>query len=111
MAVRVTRMPLNLRPDRRRVITRYFGLGDENRVRRIIDRALAPGVILLRIPETAVYRPDLLGPTVVGERCVSKPPAGASVVRSVWDLHLAGLMVGHRADPPLRRLATVNTLS
>ena len=41
MAVRVTRLPLKLRPDPRRVITRFFGPRDENRVRGIIDRALA----------------------------------------------------------------------
>ena len=41
MAVRVTRLPLKLRPDPRRVITRFFSPGDVNRVRGIIDRALA----------------------------------------------------------------------
>src|SRR5262249_7052151 len=41
MAVQVTRLPLKLRPDPRRVITRFFRPGDNNRVRRIIDRALA----------------------------------------------------------------------
>ncbi|MDR3636559.1 MAG: glycoside hydrolase family 130 protein [Isosphaeraceae bacterium] len=41
MAVRVTRLPLKLRPDPRRVITRYFNPGDVTRVRGIIGRALA----------------------------------------------------------------------
>lgn len=41
MAVRVTRLPLKLRPDPHRVITRFFRPGDVNRVRGIIDRALA----------------------------------------------------------------------
>jgi predicted GH43/DUF377 family glycosyl hydrolase len=41
MAVRVKRLPVRLRPDPRRVITRFFGPGDEKRVRGIIDRALA----------------------------------------------------------------------
>jgi len=41
MNVPVTRLPIHLRPDPARVITRYFGPGDEQRIRRIIDRVLA----------------------------------------------------------------------
>jgi hypothetical protein len=41
------RLPIELRPDSSRVITRFFGPGDENRIRDIIARVLA-------IPEAAV---------------------------------------------------------
>jgi predicted GH43/DUF377 family glycosyl hydrolase len=47
MAIDVTRLPLKLRPNPRRVITRFFGPGDEKRMRGIIDRILA-------IPEAEV---------------------------------------------------------
>jgi predicted GH43/DUF377 family glycosyl hydrolase len=49
MAVLITRLPLRLRPDPHRVITRFFSPGDVNRIRGIIDRALA-------IPEPEVRR-------------------------------------------------------
>ena len=41
MAVHVTRLPIQLLPDSKRVITRFFGPGDENRIRDIIKRLLA----------------------------------------------------------------------
>jgi predicted GH43/DUF377 family glycosyl hydrolase len=41
MTVRVTRLPIQLLPDSKRVITRFFGPGDENRIRDIIERLLA----------------------------------------------------------------------
>ncbi|MCE9552575.1 MAG: glycoside hydrolase family 130 protein [Planctomycetes bacterium] len=47
MTVHVTRLPIQLLPDSSRVITRFFGPGDENRIRDIIKRMLA-------IPETKV---------------------------------------------------------
>src|SRR6478752_13792 len=47
MTVRVTRLPIQLLPDPKRVITRFFGPGEENRIRDIIER-------LLTIPETEV---------------------------------------------------------
>src|SRR5262245_36475094 len=47
MTVQVTRLPIQLLPDTSRVITRYFGLGEENRIRDVVGRILA-------IPETTV---------------------------------------------------------
>jgi len=47
MTVTVRRLPIQLLPDPSRVITRYFGLGDENRVRDVVGRILA-------VPETKV---------------------------------------------------------
>jgi predicted GH43/DUF377 family glycosyl hydrolase len=47
MSVRVRRLPIQLVPDSSRVITRYFGLGEENRVRDVIARIFA-------LPEPAV---------------------------------------------------------
>jgi predicted GH43/DUF377 family glycosyl hydrolase len=47
MAVRVRRLPIQLVPDSSRVITRFFGLGEENRVRDVVGRILA-------VPEPAV---------------------------------------------------------
>ncbi|MEX2168204.1 MAG: glycoside hydrolase family 130 protein [Pirellulales bacterium] len=41
MTVRVTRLPIQLLPDPSRVITRFFGPGDENRIRDIIKRLSA----------------------------------------------------------------------
>jgi predicted GH43/DUF377 family glycosyl hydrolase len=41
MTIHVTRLPIQLLPDPRRVITRFFGPGEENRIRDIIDRLLA----------------------------------------------------------------------
>jgi hypothetical protein len=41
MSVPVTRLPIQLLPDPRRVITRFFGPGEENRIRDIIERLLA----------------------------------------------------------------------
>jgi len=41
MPVQVTRLPIQLVPDSKRVITRFFGPGDENRMRGIITRLLA----------------------------------------------------------------------
>ena len=41
MTVHVTRLPIQLLPDPRRVITRFFGPGEENRIRDIIERLLA----------------------------------------------------------------------
>ena len=41
MSVQVTRLPIQLMPDSKRVITRFFGPGDENRMRGIITRLLA----------------------------------------------------------------------
>src|SRR5688572_21336899 len=38
MTVRVTRLPIRLSPDARRVITRFFAPGEENRIRDIVDR-------------------------------------------------------------------------
>jgi predicted GH43/DUF377 family glycosyl hydrolase len=45
--VHVKRLPIQLEPDSSRVITRFFGFGDENRMRGIIGRLLA-------IPEATV---------------------------------------------------------
>jgi predicted GH43/DUF377 family glycosyl hydrolase len=45
--VHVERLPIQLEPDSSRVITRFFGFGEENRMRGIIAR-------LLLIPEAAV---------------------------------------------------------
>lgn len=50
-SVRVNRLPIELEPDSSRVITRFFGFGDENRMRGIVRRLLA-------IPESTVT--DLL---------------------------------------------------
>jgi predicted GH43/DUF377 family glycosyl hydrolase len=47
MTVQVTRLPIQLLPDARRVITRLFRPGEENRIRDIIGRMLA-------IPEAKV---------------------------------------------------------
>src|SRR4029453_10033489 len=47
MSVPVRRLPIQLLPDASRVITRFFGPGDENRIRDIVGRLLA-------VPETAV---------------------------------------------------------
>ena len=47
MIVQVKRLPIQLEPDSSRVITRFFGPGEENRVRDIIGRILA-------IPEETV---------------------------------------------------------
>ena len=47
MTVHVTRLPIQLLPDARRVITRFFRPGEENRIRDIIGRLLA-------IPEAKV---------------------------------------------------------
>jgi len=47
MSVNVRRLPIQLLPDSSRVITRYFGLGEENRIRDVVGRLLA-------VPETAV---------------------------------------------------------
>jgi predicted GH43/DUF377 family glycosyl hydrolase len=41
MTVRVRRLPLQLLPDASRVITRFFGLGEENRIRDVVRRILA----------------------------------------------------------------------
>jgi hypothetical protein len=44
MPINVTRLPIRLLPDPRRVITRFFVPGEENRIRGIIERlcSLAP---------------------------------------------------------------------
>jgi len=47
MTVHVKRLPIELEPDSSRVITRFFGFGDENRMRGIVGRLLA-------IPEATV---------------------------------------------------------
>ncbi len=47
MTVQVKRLPILLEPDASRVITRFFGPGEEKRVRDIIGRLLA-------IPEATV---------------------------------------------------------
>jgi predicted GH43/DUF377 family glycosyl hydrolase len=47
MTVHVNRLPIELEPDSSRVITRFFGFGDENRMRGIVKRLLA-------IPEETV---------------------------------------------------------
>ena len=47
MTVEVKRLPILLEPDASRVITRFFGPGEEKRVRDIIGRLLA-------IPEATV---------------------------------------------------------
>src|SRR5436190_4140023 len=47
MSVQVRRLPIQLLPDPTRVITRYFGPGEENRVRDVVGRLLA-------VPETTV---------------------------------------------------------
>jgi len=39
--VNVRRLPIELEPDSSRVITRFFGFGDENRMRGIVQRLLA----------------------------------------------------------------------
>ena len=41
MTVRVTRLPIQLLPDPRRVITRFFGPEEENRIKDIVERLLA----------------------------------------------------------------------
>lgn len=41
MSVHVNRLPIELKPDSSRVITRYFGFGEEKRMRGIIARLLA----------------------------------------------------------------------
>src|SRR5580765_7156514 len=45
--IQVNRLPIDLEPDSSRVITRFFGFGEENRMRGIIARLLA-------IPEATV---------------------------------------------------------
>src|ERR1700704_1094879 len=52
MTINVTRLPIQLLPDPRRVITRFFGPGEENRIGDLIER-------LLVIPEAEVD--ELLG--------------------------------------------------
>ncbi len=47
MTVQVRRLPIELRPDSSRVITRFFGFGEESRMRGIVER-------LLSIPEATV---------------------------------------------------------
>jgi len=47
MAIHVTRLPIQLLPDPRRVITRFFRPGEENRIGDIIERLVA-------IPEAEV---------------------------------------------------------
>src|SRR4030095_11638896 len=47
MSVDVRRLPIQLLPDASRVITRYFGPGEENRIRDVVSRSLA-------IPEAAI---------------------------------------------------------
>jgi predicted GH43/DUF377 family glycosyl hydrolase len=47
MTVQVTRLPIWLSPDSRRVITRFFAPGEENRIRDIVER-------LCRIPHVEV---------------------------------------------------------
>jgi predicted GH43/DUF377 family glycosyl hydrolase len=47
VTVQVRRLPIQLFPDASRVITRYFGLGEENRIRDVVKRILA-------VPETTV---------------------------------------------------------
>ena len=47
MSVQVRRLPIQLLPDATRVITRFFGPGEENRIRDIVGRLLA-------VSETAV---------------------------------------------------------
>jgi predicted GH43/DUF377 family glycosyl hydrolase len=47
MPVHVRRLPIQLLPDASRVITRYFGPGEDNRIRDIVGRILA-------VPETTV---------------------------------------------------------
>src|SRR5262245_23724763 len=39
--VHVRRLPIQLLPDASRVITRYFGMGEENRIRDVVGRILA----------------------------------------------------------------------
>src|SRR6187200_3017645 len=41
MTINVKRLPIELRPDSSRVITRFFAPGEENRIRDIIGRVLA----------------------------------------------------------------------
>ena len=41
MTVRINRLPILLAPDSSRVITRFFGVGEENRIRDIITRSMA----------------------------------------------------------------------
>src|SRR5262245_55846568 len=41
MTVQVRRLPIHLLPDASRVITRFFGLGEENRIRDVVGRILA----------------------------------------------------------------------
>src|SRR5436189_1301189 len=41
MTVQVTRLPIQLMPDARRVITRFFRPGEENRIKDIIARLVA----------------------------------------------------------------------
>src|SRR5438874_1992843 len=41
MTVHVTRLPIQLLPDPRRVITRFFTPGEENRIKDIVERLLA----------------------------------------------------------------------
>ncbi len=41
MTVHVTRLPIQLLPDPRRVITRYFAPGEVNRIKDIVERLMA----------------------------------------------------------------------
>ena len=41
MTVHVTRLPIQLLPNPRRVITRFFAPGEENRIKDIVERLLA----------------------------------------------------------------------
>src|SRR6476620_7514186 len=41
MTVNVTRLPIQLLPDPRRVITRFFAPGEVNRIKDIVERLLA----------------------------------------------------------------------
>jgi hypothetical protein len=60
MTVHVTRLPIQLRPDPRRVITRLFVPGEENRIRDIIARLVAipePQVETLLANVESSFRP------------------------------------------------------
>jgi predicted GH43/DUF377 family glycosyl hydrolase len=72
MSVVITRLPLKLRPDPHRVITRFFSPGDVNRVRGVIARALA-------IPE-----PDL---REILSRLIRRFRAHHQDIRAVFDEH------------------------
>jgi predicted GH43/DUF377 family glycosyl hydrolase len=60
MTVHVRRLPIQLLPDPSRVITRYFGLGEENRIRDVVARILAvpePTVVTLVANLERDFRP------------------------------------------------------